>query len=54
LYKNNCRVTLKKNNELFETNIIGVNEEGLLITKRDATTQLFSFGEIEWVIPKKQ
>ncbi|MGC8750392.1 biotin--[acetyl-CoA-carboxylase] ligase [Hydrotalea sp.] len=54
LYKKNCQVTLKKNNELFETNIIGVNAEGQLITKRIETTQLFSFGEIELVIPKKK
>jgi BirA family biotin operon repressor/biotin-[acetyl-CoA-carboxylase] ligase len=48
LYKKNETVHLKKDNAVFATKIIGVNEYGQLITK-DVMERKFEVGEVEWV-----
>ncbi len=49
LYKKNENVQLKKENAVFETKIIAVNEYGQLLTK-DTMERVFNVGEVEWVI----
>lgn len=49
LYKKNENVQLKKDNAVFETKIIAVNEYGQLLTK-DAMERVFNVGEVQWVI----
>jgi BirA family biotin operon repressor/biotin-[acetyl-CoA-carboxylase] ligase len=48
LYKKHKKISLKKNNIVFECLVKGVNEYGYLITE-SATEQLFSIGEVEWI-----
>ena len=48
LYKKGQKVSLKKNNIVFECLIKGVNEYGYLITE-SATEQLFNAGEVQWI-----
>ena len=49
LYNRGKKVTLKRNNMLFETIIKEVNSEGRLVVlgKKE---EIFSWGEVEWVI----
>ena len=49
LYRRGEEVRLRKDNVVFETKILGVSPQGVLIT-RDAVDRQFSFGEVEWVI----
>jgi BirA family transcriptional regulator, biotin operon repressor / biotin---[acetyl-CoA-carboxylase] ligase len=49
LYKKNEIVQLKKDNAVFETKIIAVNEYGQLLTK-DTMERVFNVGEVGWVI----
>ncbi len=48
LYKKNENVHLKKDNAVFETKIIAVNEYGQLLTE-DTMERVFNVGEVEWV-----
>jgi BirA family transcriptional regulator, biotin operon repressor / biotin---[acetyl-CoA-carboxylase] ligase len=48
LYKKNETVHLKKDNAVFATKIIGVNEYGQLLTT-DVMERIFEVGEVEWV-----
>jgi BirA family transcriptional regulator, biotin operon repressor / biotin---[acetyl-CoA-carboxylase] ligase len=48
LYKKNESVHLKKDNAVFATKIIGVNEYGQLLTE-DVMERKFEVGEVEWV-----
>jgi BirA family transcriptional regulator, biotin operon repressor / biotin---[acetyl-CoA-carboxylase] ligase len=48
LYKKGVLVKLKKDNAVFETTIIEVNEYGQLLTK-DSLDRTFEVGEVEWV-----
>jgi len=48
LYKRGEKVSLKKNNIIFECVVKGVNEYGNLITT-SATEELFNVGEIQWI-----
>ena len=48
LYKKGQKVSLKKNNIVFECLIKGVNEYGYLITE-SATEELFNAGEVQWI-----
>ena len=48
LYKKNEMVHLKKDNAVFSTKIIGVNEYGQLLTK-NVMERKFEVGEVEWV-----
>lgn len=48
LYKLNQSVRLKKDNAVFETTIISVNQKGKLIT-RDTMDREFDWGEVEFV-----
>ena len=43
------KVRLKKDTVVFDTNILGVTENGQLITM-DTTERLFDFGEVVWVL----
>jgi BirA family transcriptional regulator, biotin operon repressor / biotin---[acetyl-CoA-carboxylase] ligase len=52
LYKKNEIVALKKENIVFKTKIIAVNEYGQLITE-DFLDRKFEVGEIEWIIQKE-
>lgn len=47
LFRKGETVKLKKGNASFETTILGVNMEGLLLT-RDTMDRQFQFGEVEW------
>lgn len=49
LYGAGKTVVLKKNEEVFNTEIIKVNAEGFLMTV-DTEERRFNFGEVEWVI----
>ena len=49
LYKIGKKVFFKKEETILETLIIGVNQEGLLMTK-DSVERTFQFGEIEWLM----
>lgn len=49
LYKRNECVRLKKDNAIFETTILGVSQEGKLLT-RDTMDREFSSGEVEWIV----
>lgn len=49
LYKLNEQVRLKKGTRVFNATIKGVTQNGELITQQ-ATEELFSVGEIEWII----
>jgi BirA family transcriptional regulator, biotin operon repressor / biotin---[acetyl-CoA-carboxylase] ligase len=49
LYKRDEKVTLKKNNAVFDCTLKGVNTYGQLITT-SATEQLFEVGEVQWII----
>lgn len=49
LYKLNKPVTLKKDDQQFETVIKGVSAEGRLLTV-DETDREFNFGEVDWVL----
>lgn len=49
LYKRLQQVRVRKGNAVFETTIIGVDEEGRLNTY-DTSERSFSSGEIEWLI----
>ncbi len=48
LYKKNETVYLKKDNAVFATKIIAVNEYGQLLTE-DVIERKFEVGEVEWV-----
>ena len=50
-YKRNQEVTLKKEGAVFRAIIKEVNKDGLLQVENAFQTQ-FTFGEVEWVIPK--
>ncbi len=52
LYKRNQTVKLKKGNVVFTGIIEGVTASGLLEVK-DSLQPQFHFGEIEWVLPKR-
>ncbi len=47
LFGRNRVMKLKKDNSVFETEIIGVSQSGQLIT-RDALERRFNFDEVEW------
>ncbi|HRN47718.1 MAG TPA: biotin--[acetyl-CoA-carboxylase] ligase [Niabella sp.] len=49
LFRRGQQVRFKKENRLFEAQVIGVNTNGKLIVNH-STQELFSFGEIEWII----
>jgi BirA family biotin operon repressor/biotin-[acetyl-CoA-carboxylase] ligase len=49
LYLSGQTVRMKQNDELFDTSIVKVSQEGQLITK-DAVERKFNFGEVEWVV----
>jgi BirA family transcriptional regulator, biotin operon repressor / biotin---[acetyl-CoA-carboxylase] ligase len=49
LYKRNKKVTLKKDDKIFETLIKEVTPQGRLITT-DTKERSFDFGEVSWVI----
>jgi BirA family biotin operon repressor/biotin-[acetyl-CoA-carboxylase] ligase len=51
LYRHKQTIRLKKDNAVFETVVQGVSARGQLLT-RDVMDREFSFGEVEWVIPK--
>ena len=51
LYRRGQSVRLKKDSAVFETMILGVSPQGLLLT-RDVLERQFAFGEVEWVIPE--
>jgi BirA family transcriptional regulator, biotin operon repressor / biotin---[acetyl-CoA-carboxylase] ligase len=48
LYKKNELVHLKKDNAVFKTTIVAVNEYGQLLTE-DVIERTFDVGEVEWV-----
>lgn len=51
LFRNGELVRLKKENQILETNILGITTEGYLrtqVTKQDPE-QLFTVGEVEWM-----
>lgn len=48
LYKKNKPVRLKKGNRVFEALILGVAENGQLVTQH-GIEERFDFGEVEWV-----
>ena len=48
LFKMGEKTKLRTANEDFDTTIIGVNEEGLLMTS-DVIERNFQFGEVEWI-----
>jgi BirA family transcriptional regulator, biotin operon repressor / biotin---[acetyl-CoA-carboxylase] ligase len=48
LYKKDETISLRKNNAVFKTEIIAVNEYGQLLTK-DAIERSFEVGEIDWI-----
>lgn len=48
LYASHDKVRLKKDNAVFETEIIEVNKKGQLITF-DTIERSFNFGEVEWI-----
>ena len=48
LYQRKKTVRLKKNNAAFETEIIGVNRYGQLLTK-DVIERVFEVGEVTWI-----
>lgn len=50
LYKRGAQVKLKKENAVFTSTIVEVNQYGQLIT-RDSLERIFNFGEVQWVIP---
>lgn len=49
LYKFGQKVCLKTENQIIESTILGVNEEGLLKTK-DVIERTFQVGQLEWII----
>ena len=49
LYKRNEVIKLKKENSVFQTTIVGVSSQGLLMT-HDTMERQFEFGEVEWVL----
>ncbi len=49
LYKRNEKIKLKKENSVFQTTLIGVSPQGLLLT-HDTIERQFEFGEVEWII----
>ena len=49
LYKRYQQQKLRKANAVFETQILGVNQYGQLLTK-DTLGRAFSFGEVEWIL----
>lgn len=49
LYKRSKKVTLKKDNVVFEAIIEGVSPTGKLVTQH-SIQQDFNFGEVEWVV----
>lgn len=49
LYKKGQKITLKKNNAVFDCIVKGVNSYGQLITET-AIEQLFEVGEVQWII----
>jgi BirA family transcriptional regulator, biotin operon repressor / biotin---[acetyl-CoA-carboxylase] ligase len=51
LYKKNQPIYLKKENAVFKTTLIAVNEQGTLITS-DSMQRHFNFGEVEWLTGK--
>jgi BirA family biotin operon repressor/biotin-[acetyl-CoA-carboxylase] ligase len=50
LYLSGKLVRMKQNEELFDTSIIKVSDEGQLITQ-DEVERKWNFGEVEWVAP---
>ena len=48
LYKKDEKVKLKKGSAVFETSIVGVDKQGVLITQ-DSIERNFQFGEVEWI-----
>jgi BirA family biotin operon repressor/biotin-[acetyl-CoA-carboxylase] ligase len=49
LYKRDVQVRLKKDNIVFDTEILGVDDQGQLLTK-DVMERSFSFNEVEWLL----
>jgi len=49
LYKRDIQVRLKKDNIVFDTEIVGVNDQGQLLT-RDVMERSFNFNEVEWLL----
>lgn len=49
LYKKGQKITLKKNNAVFDCIVKGVNPYGQLITET-TIEQLFEVGEVQWII----
>lgn len=49
LFRRGERVKLRKDNAVFETEIVGVDASGMLHT-RDVLERVFGFGEVEWVL----
>ena len=49
LYKRSETIRLKKENSVFQTTVVGVSLEGLLMTS-DTMKRQFEFGEVEWVL----
>ncbi len=49
LYKLNSIVTLKKGDVIFKTEILGVKDNGKLLTG-GTTDNEFDFGEVEWLL----
>lgn len=50
LYKRNETLKLKKETRVFETVIKGVSPDGRLVTASNGIDEMFSFGEIIWMI----
>jgi BirA family biotin operon repressor/biotin-[acetyl-CoA-carboxylase] ligase len=50
LYKKNQEIKLKKDNAVFSTRVLAVNEYGQLIT-HDSIQRIYDFGQVEWIIP---
>ena len=51
LYKKGETVTFKKNNQLFEAVVAGVNKNGELILDTGQQTTTHAFGSIDWILP---
>ena len=49
LYKRSETIRLKKENSVFQTTVVGVSSQGLLMTS-DTMERQFEFGEVEWVL----
>ena len=50
LFRLNQTVTFKKENELFSSTIVGVNELGQLMVLKDQELLFLNHGEVEWIL----